>query len=293
MSNNDQIPPKLDEVNKPEEFIMPDLSLIPKRRISKAEAVAALWKQGNLFFKLDQNQQEMYRICQQDRKVTVIGSSRRIGKSYFMTVLALETCLKTPGSIVKFVAPTQKDLRTIFVPLLNEIMEDAPKHLKPKFNRLDGSYLFTNGSMIQLAGADAGGADSIRGGSATLCLVDEAGFMSNLDYLVKSILLPTTATTKGKIVLASTPPQSMSHDFIEISRNAALTGGYFRRTIYNNPRLTKEDIDQLAEASGGYDSASFRREYMCVEGNSLVTIRTPLGEIKTMSIKELKNELSK
>jgi len=232
--------------------------------ISREEAISILWYKGNLSYLLDSNQLQIYNTLKTTKdKIVVVASSRRLGKSWAMCVLAIETCLSKKNAIVKIVTPAQKDAKTIYRPLFREICTEAPEELRPVEKSSAGLWHFpgTN-SVIMLAGSDNGRAESIRGGSADLCIVDEAGFCSDIDYIINSILIPTTTTTKGKIILASTPPKSPSHEFVKFVRQAEYAGTLIRKTIFDNPRLTKSDIDDLAVAVGGYESVTFKREYL-------------------------------
>jgi phage terminase large subunit len=232
-------------------------------KVDKRQAINLLWRQGNLRWKLDKNQLEIYNFVNKtEEKTIVIGSSRRIGKSYFLLTYAIEFCLKNPNSIVKFIAPTRQMVTSYIRPLFYEITVDCPKDVLPSYRTKENIYKFHNGSEIQLAGTDNGNADRIRGGNAHLCILDEVGFIDDLDYVVNSVLLPTTTMTKGKIIMASTPPKSMDHPFIGFIRRAEEAGAYIRKTIYDNPRLTEEEIEAIAESVGGYDTVDFKREYL-------------------------------
>jgi len=241
------------------------LSQLPpdQNNLTKAQAIKALWYKGVLHWKLDSNQIEMRDLIHKsDQSIIVIGASRQLGKSFAMSVIAVETCLKNPNTVVKYIAPKVKDVRKIIAPLIREICSDAPTDLVPKYRSNDHIFRFKNGSEIQLAGTDNGHAESIRGTKSHLCIVDEAGFCDGLRYIVNSILLPTTTTTRGKIVMISTPPKSLDHDFVDFMGKAQISKSFLKKTIYDNPRLQPQDIDRLADAVGGKDSADFRREYM-------------------------------
>lgn len=232
-------------------------------KLSQKEARDILWNKGILHWKLHKGQKEMYEMVKNnDHPVIVIGCSRQLGKSFFLTLFAIEECLKNPNIIVKFVAPKAKNIRGIIAPLIREITSDAAKEIRPKFNSRDNTYRFHNGSEIQLAGTDNGHAESLRGIKAHLCIIDEAGFCDDLNYVVDSILLPTMTRTRGKLVMASTPSRSPDHPFMGYFDEAESEGRLIRKTIYDNPQLTLEEIDRLAEALGGKDSADFRREYL-------------------------------
>jgi hypothetical protein len=239
------------------------LPQIDSKALSKKAAIDALWRRAVLHWKLDKNQLEMYKFSRNtEHKIIVIGSSRQLGKSYFLATLAIEECLRNPFIIVKFIAPKVKDIKRIITPLIREITSDCPDELRPDYKSQENIFKFKNGSEIQLAGTDNGHAESIRGNKANLCIIDEAGFCDDLSYIVNSILIPTTTTTGGKIVMASTPSKSPDHDFMRFMEQAELEDRFIRKTIYDNPRLTSDQIDKLADALGGKESIDFRREYL-------------------------------
>ena len=143
------------------------------------------------------------------------------------------------------------------------LCSDAPHDLKPEWVAFDSVYKFPNGSMIHMAGTDKGNAESLRGTSSDLNIIDEAGFCSDLDYILRSILMPQTLTTGGTTIMASTPPKTPAHDFFEIAHECKDNGDYQEFTIYDNETLTPEIIELYAKESGGFDSSTFRREYLC------------------------------
>lgn len=241
-----------------------------QQQISPKEAKAMLWSKGILSWKLDETQKELYdAYVNETSKIITWLASRRLGKSFALCVIAVETCLKKPNSIVKFVSPEQKQVRTNIVPLIREITADCPKMIKPEFLRADSLFRFKNGSEIQMAGTDGGQHESLRGQSADLCVVDEAGFVDELGYVVRSILLPTTTTTGGKIILSSTPPRSSAHEFLEYVKKADTAGKLIKKTIFDNKRLSEKVIQEIIDEYGGVDSIEFRREFLCEIINKL------------------------
>lgn len=235
-----------------------------QQKISKKEAINALWRKGVLHWKLHKGQKEMYDLARDDAsQVMVIGCSRQLGKSYFLVLFAFEECLRNPNIIVKFVAPKTKHIRTVVKPIVRELTVDCPAELIPKWKEKENLYQFPNGSEIQLAGTDNGHAESLRGNKATLCIIDEAGFCDDLKYVVNSILLPTTTRTGGKVIMASTPSKSPDHEFMEFFRLAEVENRLIKKTIYDNPQLTERQIDEIiARYPGGKEDAEFRREYL-------------------------------
>lgn len=229
-----------------------------------AQARSILWNQGICHWLLHSGQKSLYDsyfACQE--KIVVWSCSRRFGKSWTLCTLALETCLKKSNSIVKYCCAKQVDAKNIIRPLIREIIRSCPKELKPIYKVSERAYVFPNGSRIELSGLDGGRAESIRGGSCDLGIIDEAGLVNDLRYIVRSIILPTTTTTKGKIILASTPPKSPDHEFVYFVSKARLQGNLIEKTVYENPIIDKSELGKIIEECGGEDTVDFKREYLC------------------------------
>lgn len=245
------------------------MSIVVKQQgspsFSKSEASAALWRRGNIAWKLDATQAKMYEAYRSsNRKTNTWVCSRRLGKSFALAVIAIETCQRKSNAIVKFLAPEQKQVRTILRPLFQEILMDCPAELMPVYRKDDSIFKFPNGSEIQIAGCDNQQYESMRGGKADLCIIDEAGFVTELEYIVRSVLLPTTLSTNGRIILSSTPPRSADHDFAEhYVKEARFNNHLVLFTIDDCPRYTPEQIEAMALEYGGRDSIEFRREFLC------------------------------
>lgn len=236
-------------------------------KISKELAIEMLWRRGNLSWLLDSNQQDLYKLFHENpSKIQTWLLARRSGKSFSLCVLSIEYCIKNPRSVIKYVAPTKKQVERFIQPIIDfDILSKAgcPEDLKPKYNKKEEIYYFSNGSQLQLCGAESGNIDSIRGGFAHIAIIDEAQDVSQLKYAVNSVLLPTTLTTKGKILISGTPPQDPDHEFIHFIEEASANNTLIKRTIYDNPRLSREDIKLQVDALRGENSEEFRREYLC------------------------------
>lgn len=261
--------------------------------LTKQEAIAKLWEKGILWWKLDTSQKDLYNIFQDSQAKTIVwNTSRRFGKSTTLLAIAVEICLNKKNAIVKYVAPEQKQVKTILKPLMRKILIDCPPELRPKYRTQEILYKFPNGSELQLAGSDNGNAESLRGGEADLCIVDEAGFCSDLKYVVDSILLPTMTTTNGKIILASTPPISSDHEFVNFIKSAKLRGSYVEKTLddIDPKRLSKYQKEQYIEELGGRESITVRREYFCeiISDSTKVVIPEFTPELKQEIVKDWK-----
>lgn len=257
-------------------------------KTAKAAAREELWRLGNLVWKLHSGQKELYNLYYDtDYKIQTWLIARRFGKTYTLCLLALEQCLKNKNSIVKFVSPTKLQVNNNVRPLFRKLLEDCPDDIKPDFSQKDYIYYFPNGSEIQLAGSEGGHAEKLRGGDSHLAFVDEAGSCSDLDNTIKSILLPTTLMTNGKIILASTPPKEPDHEFIHFIEEAEVRGSLIKKIIYENPLLTKEQIKDAFDELGGENTEEARREYLCE------VIRDPKTSVIPEFTKELEQEVVK
>jgi hypothetical protein len=130
------------------------------------EARAKLWQMGIVVWKLDVTQKMLYDFFHKElQKVIVVNASRRLGKSFFLLTLALEQCLKYPKSIVKYIQPETGMIRKNLNPDFEQMLQDCPIEMRPKFHTQDNMWVFPNGSKIHLAGTDNGNYDKLRGGN--------------------------------------------------------------------------------------------------------------------------------
>jgi len=235
-------------------------------KIDKKAAKRELIRRGMLQFMFHSNQLEMYNIYKNspDNSIMTWLLARQSGKSFALALIGVMECQSRNNVIVKLLTDTKLHAKTIFEPIFRQIFEDFPEDLKPEYIPSQYIYIFKNGSQIQLAGSDGNSAERLRGQKSDLVLVDEAGFCNNLDYNVMSILLPTTTHTGGKIILASTPPEDPAHEFHHFIERAEKDNLLTIKTVYDNPLLTSEQINNIiSKFSGGANNSQFRREYMC------------------------------
>lgn len=237
-----------------------EMSLTDPRKIARA------WEKGILSWKLDSNQLGMYERIAEMRALArkiVLNCSRQLGKSYFICVYMIEQAIRNPGWQIKYAAQTAKQVRKILKPHFREILKDCPEHLRPKWHSQDGEYRFPNGSVITVAGCDRDNAETLRGQHCHLGIVDEGGAIDDLLYVVNDILLPQTLNTGGRLVIISTPAKTPGHAFKQLCDEAEALGTLIERDIYCNPRLSEKDLEELKRDSGGEESTTWKREYLC------------------------------
>jgi Terminase large subunit, T4likevirus-type, N-terminal len=260
--------------------------------LTRKDAIRELWARGSLSWKLHPVQKKMLAsYISQNTEITTIACSRRLGKSFLLCLMASEKCIQAPNSIVKYVCPRKNMVKTIIQPIMNEIFKDCPPEMKPEFKYNDYMYAFPNGSQIQMAGTDGGHHENLRGGKSDMWIVDEAGYCDELKYVVHTILAPTSDTTGGRGIIASTPSKSTDHDFIEyFLRPADFKGELIKYTIYDNPLISKSKIQEIIDRYPSREKdPEFRREYLCevINGGDLSIIPEFTEEIQEAIIKDI------
>jgi hypothetical protein len=237
------------------------------------EAREALWLSGDLTFLLHAGQKEAWEAIQASGLSRyVLEIARKWGKTWFLVVVAAMQCLKKPGSRVVYGAPSLKHLTEFVLPVMSEITKDAPDAVRPEFSVQSGHWTFPNGSWVHLFGADdKRKADRGRGPKAELAIFDECGFSPVLQYVLTSIFRPSLLHGGGLTLLASTPAEEPEHDFTRICEVAEANGSHMRKTIFDNPLLTKGQVQRFIEEDArdnGFTveeymrTSEFRREYL-------------------------------
>lgn len=235
----------------------------------KADLLQA-WSLGILYWLLDSNQAGIYDFihgCGHRR--VVLNCSRRIGKTFLCVLIAIEHAIKHPNSRIKFAASTSDDLEEIVEPIFDFILSTCPEHLRPKWRAAKGKYIFPNKSQIKVAGCDdRRKANRLRGTAADLIVIEEAGSIPDLKYVMDSVLSPQLLSTGGMMLIASTPPDSIGHEFVRVAEQAMEVGAYVHRTIFDCPRYTEAQRESLFRMVAGkmpleefYKTEDFRREF--------------------------------
>ena len=230
----------------------------------REEALDKAWGGGFLQWLLRPVQEKIYKTIRESKNVKkVINASRRLGKTHTLSSLAIETGRRTPGGQVHFGFPSQKALKKIVRPIFKDILRTCPARYKPIYIASEQAYYFNDrDSFIHLSGLNQGHADSLRGPKSHRSIVDEAGYVDDLDYAVKDILTPQLLTTGGDLILSSTPPPTPAHDFAEYAHQAKDNGTYSEFDIYQSG-YKPEIIEKFKKEAGGENASTWKREYLC------------------------------
>lgn len=225
-----------------------------------------LWRRGILFWKLHVGQaviEHAYAQSAGRSKLFVADCSRQLGKTTWAVSKAIEKAIQKPGARIRVGTAFLSDLEQFVMPAFDFILQDCPSDLSPKWNGQKMEFVFPTGSKLRLVGLDRK-PNGLRGNKLDLVVLDEAGYIARLMYLYKYVLIPsTTHVPDAKIIMLSTQPQSPDHDFVKFCDRAQNQGCYVQLDVWKNPLLAKQQIDEIAEELGGFDSTAFRREYLC------------------------------
>jgi len=237
------------------------------------------WGSGNLTYKLDPSQREIYAdifrshttVKSSLERVYVLDIARQSGKDFLMSVIALEQIYRVRKSRrIPYAAPTRDNVHELLIPTFEGIFEDCPPELRPSeiqrntFRTNSPELTWPWGGRIVLVGVDLH-PDWLRGPATHCCLFTEPAFVDQLDEVLEGVLLPQLLTKQdGFTVMGSTPPTTPGHSWsTKWVPRAKAQGMYSMRTIEQCPRLDDEQIRGAIRQYGGRDSVRCRRELFC------------------------------
>ena len=137
----------------------------PIKKLSPTEVKHELWRRGKLDYLLKGKQIEISNaIKNSTKRIDVIVSTRRFGKTFVICKTAAEICVTTKNAIIKYLCPEQITVQKNIIPIFRQIFEDCPIEMRPEWKEAAKEFLFPNGSRIQIAGAEKGHIEKLRGG---------------------------------------------------------------------------------------------------------------------------------
>jgi hypothetical protein len=262
----------------------------PASTVSPEALVAAAWRMGDLSWKLDPHQLEVYeafhawnrrrateayaRLCE-----TIPGAmdsmwfeerARRVGKTYGWLVSLDEIALQREGAVLTYATAFQKDIGDIIVPLQNLIASDAPEDCRPQYKGSYGAYsspvLFfpRTGSVIKLVGIDKN-PDGLRGRFSDGIVISEARDVRALESSSRGILLPQFQRRPWAfLAIETSTPKDLDHDLIRVFKpDAQARGAYVCQTLDANRAISETDRAKYIREAGGRGHPECEREYFC------------------------------
>lgn len=218
------------------------------------------WERGDLSYALNDSQCELRDLYYSRRSRRYVAKiARRWGKTRTCSVLAFESAMRGPDRRVLYAAQTQTAVKEFVAPHFQALADDAPPDLRPEL--VGHEMRFPNGSRIVLQGCeDQLKADRLRGPAAHDAFIDEGGFIPILWYVVTSIVRPQLSTTRGSMLIASSPPEAPDHPFEDLATEAESQGAYMHRDVYDAPHVPLDEIEEWCDDVGGPESIAWKRE---------------------------------
>lgn len=204
--------------------------------------------------------------------------TRRAGKSYGCAIYLIDEALKNPGCTVLYVALTRETAKRIMVrETLAPILK--ARGIKARFNKVELSYTFDNGSVLYLLGLDQSEAEQekVLGQKFRLVIVDEcASWRQDLKPIVYAKLLPAVSSYEGSICLVGTPGNHFNF-FHKVTTGVEKGWRVHRWTYFDNPherdkqeRTRKALLDSNPEYA---DTSEYKQHYLgewAIEEDALV-----------------------
>jgi hypothetical protein len=190
----------------------------------------------------------------------LLNVTRQGGKSTVAALLGLHEARYRPGSLTLIVSPSDRQSGELFRKML-ELRERLPDRL-PLLDDTKRTMTFAGGGrVVSLPGSEG----TIRGYSAvTLLIEDEAARVPDSLYLA---IRPMLATTRGRLLLLSTPWGARGHFHREWTEGE----GWLKVqvTAHQIPRISAEFLVEERIALG---DLWFRQEYMTEFANAIDSV---------------------
>ena len=191
-------------------------------------------------------------VWESDHRFKLLCSGRRFGKTYLCIARLVAWAIEKPGSLNWYVTQNYKSAKQI---AWRQLRDMVPIEMFAKKNEAELSVELTNGSRIQLKGAE--NADSLRGVSLSSLIVDEAAYVKQEAW--EMVLRPALSDQGGPAWFITTPAGlNWFHDLWE---QAAEEHDWetFSFTTIEGGNVPPEEV---AAAKRTLDERTFRQEYL-------------------------------
>jgi hypothetical protein len=253
---------------------------------SDDEVIAESWERGRLAYKVlpyqrpvyddikaqlwgikpDGTGEGSYREPRGKHRRYIPEIHRKFGKSFLVGIIASELARQKEGARIFWGAETQKQVTLFLKPIMDEITADCPEHLRPKWYRQDGMWVWPETEAHVIVGGceDEAKCNRLRGPTCDLFIIDEAGQIALLHYLYTSVVLWMISRSGGRVLMPSTPATTPAHPFTAFCALAeAGEGGYAHRNVHDSC-FSDEQIAELAKECGGTDTPQWKREALAL-----------------------------
>lgn len=249
-----------------------------------------LWKKGVLHWKLHEGQQKIYgalRELNPSVQEALVFCARRFGKSTLGVIMALEDCIRNERVQVRIIGPTIKQTISIVEPIIRKLAFDSPQGM---IRRIKSEYRWKVAlSELIVGGFDGQNITRHLGQESYSIYLEESGAAKaeDFNYAIVEVLTPQLLHTRGRKIHLTTPPLQLDHPLLtEVLPEAKEKGAFFHYTVFENPLLTQQQIEDAVRESGGSETAAFKRNYLCEIVKDESTLVVPQFEEEKHVFKE-------
>jgi hypothetical protein len=228
-------------------------------KIDKVALQHRLWREDRVRFmkaigkrlnrkKIEPDQWQV-EVLKSDAKRILLNCGRQVGKSTVVSAIALHRAMFFEDTLVLAVAPSERQAKVTFAKIARFYAAAGGSISATSARKL--GIEFENGSQIEALPSNA---DTVRGFSPDLIILDEAPYMENELY---EALRPSLAATGGELIAVGTPNGRQGWFY-----DAWIEGEWERYRIpsVDCPRISEEFLASERKALPEY---KFRQEYEC------------------------------
>lgn len=194
-------------------------------------------------------------VAEDNHRFRVVNCGRRWGKTTLSILEMVAKAVSKNGRHIAYIAPTYQQARDIAWTELKKLCK--PVIVTTNEARLEIVVKTQDGgtSTIWLRGWES--IETLRGQRFDFIVIDEIAMMRKFWVNWQEVIRPTLTDSKGEVLFISTP-KGFNH-FYELYNTDDVDYKSFHYTTYDNPELTKEEIDKAKQEM---HEDKFSQEYL-------------------------------
>ena len=198
------------------------------------------------------------------RRSSSSTSARQWGKSFTSALDAIEFANRTPGSLIRYVAGSQKSrsarssVRSSAKSSATALPTFVPSTTLPILAGASPTAL-----RFTLPLRTTATQTTHEVSAPTAVTLKKLDSLTTWDTSSLAFCFPRPRRPAGKSVLISTPPETPAHDFWSFADRAEASGAYIVRTIDDDKHTPDAEKEVLIREMGGRDSTRAQRELWC------------------------------
>ncbi|MDD3039557.1 terminase family protein [Bacteroides sp.] len=205
------------------------------------------------------------RILRSQARFIAVRAARRFGKSYvFSAYAAWAICTQENYRVIvisRIMRQSLEMFKTIKAIIMNSPMAESVVRCTMT------EIVLSNGSQVQsLPGSSP---NTLRGITANLVMVDEAAYVDEEIFIE---IYPTILSTKGRMILISTPAFEVGEFYRACMLAKEYTSFHFTHAdaVWDDgtPFVDPDELEREIDRCGGRESPEYRREYLAEFGNA-------------------------